>query len=100
MIPLCAKSFLGIRNPECYCDRCVDNRKQDVELRVLRTGGRTMIQIVKTITEGRYNLVNTDFPYTENKHYIRSLSEEEVKDIIKTGNSALVATGEGENNED
>ncbi len=53
-----------------------------------------MIKIVKTITEGSYNLVNTDFPDTENKHYIRSLSEEEVKDIIKTGNSALVLNSE------
>lgn len=52
-----------------------------------------MIQIVKTITEGRYNLVNTYFPDTDNKHYVRSLSEEEVKDIIKTGNNALVLEG-------
>lgn len=54
-----------------------------------------MIQIVKTITEGRYNLVNTDFPDTDNKHYIRSLSEKEIRDIIRTGDNVLHAEVEG-----
>lgn len=47
------------------------------------------IKIKRTMTIGRYNLVNEDIPTLSDNHWIRQLSKQEVKELRNSCNDVL-----------